>query len=169
MVKHKNKLLAAVSAVVTAAALAVSGLTSASASPGASHGISGTEHLQIVSGSATARTVGVIATGAFTAGGTDITGSTTDTLRFPGGTFQVTHSPGQGTHSFDPRTCLATVNVHGQVTLGHGTGRYARISGHGTYALTILEIAARSHGNCSPANRPVAFQQILKAQGQVHL
>jgi hypothetical protein len=168
MVTYKNKLFAVASAAVAAAAVAISGLTPASASPD-SHRVSGTEHFQIVSGSATEHQADVIATGMFNAGGADITGSTTDTFRFPGGTFRVTHSPGHGTHSFDPRTCLVTISSRGTITLGHGTGRYAGISGHGTYTLSILEIAARSNSTCSPTNRPVAFQQIIQAQGQVNL
>jgi hypothetical protein len=79
------------------------------------------------------------------------------------------HSPGHGTQNFDPRTCLATINSSGTFKLGHGTGRYAEISGHGTYTLSILEIAARSNGKCSLAKTPAAFQQILQAQGPVHL
>jgi hypothetical protein len=168
MTTYKNKLFAVTAAAVAAAAVAISGLTPASASPANGHRIFGTEHFQIVNGSATAGTASVIATGGFTAGGTDIAGSTTDTFRFPGGTFQVTHSPGHGTHSFDPRTCLVMVSSRGTFTLRHGTGRYAGISGHGIYTLTILEIAARSNGTCNPET-PVAFQQILQAQGQVHL
>jgi hypothetical protein len=174
MMNHKNKLFAAASAAVAAAAVAISGMATADAAPAdaapaAAHRISGIEHFQIVAGSATARTASVIATGVFTAGGADLPGTTADILRFPGGTFQVTHSPGHGTHSFDARTCVATVNFHGTITLGHGTGRYAGISGHGTYTLTILEIAARSHGTCSPDLMPVAFQQIVQAHGRVHL
>ncbi len=161
-------LFATVASAVAAATVAISGLTAASASPAAIHRVPATEHFQIVEASATAGTASVIATGEFTAGGTDIAGSTTDTLRFPGGTFQVMHSPGHGTHSFDPRTCLATISSRGTMTLGHGTGRYAGISGHGTYTLTILEIAARSNGTCNPASRPVAFQQIIQAHAQVY-
>jgi len=169
MMTYKNKLFAAASAAVASAAVAISVLTSAaSASPADGHRLFGTEHFQIVKGSPTTGTASVIATGEFTAGGTDIAGSTTDTFRFPGGTFRVTHSPGQGTHSFDPRTCVATASSGGTFTLGHGTGRYAGISGHGTYTLTILEIAARPHSTCNPET-PAAFQQILQAQGQVHL
>ena len=169
MMNHKRKLFGAASAAVAAAAVAISGTAPANAAPAGGHRISGVEHFQIVNGSATARTASVIATGVFTVGGADIPGSTADLLRFPGGTFQITHSPGHGTHSFDARTCLVTINFRGTITLGHGTGRYAGISGHGTYTLTILEIAARSGGTCHPDLTPVAFQQIIQAHGQVHL
>jgi hypothetical protein len=168
MVKYRNKFIAAAGAVVAAGAVAVSGLTAASASPAASHPVSGTEHLQIVNESATAHRAGVIATGIFTDAGIDIMGTTTDTFRFPGGTFQVRHSAGRGTQSSNPRTCLATVNLRGTIRLGHGTGRYAGISGQGRYKLSILEVAARAQGKCSLTRPPAAFQQILQAQAQVH-
>jgi hypothetical protein len=165
MMKYKNKLIAAASAVVAAGTVAISGLTPASASAR----VSGTEHFQIVNGSVTTRQASVIATGVFTAAGADTMGSTTDTFRFSGGTFQARHSAGHGTENFDPKTCLATISSRGTIKLGHGTGRYAGISGHGTYTLTVLEIAARSNGKCSLTKTPAAFQQIIQAQGQVHL
>jgi uncharacterized Zn-binding protein involved in type VI secretion len=168
MVKYRNKFIAAAGVVVAAGAVAVSGLTAASASPAASHPVSGTEQFQIVNGSATAHRAGVIATGIFTAAGIDLMGTTTDTLSFPGGTFQVQHSAGRGTQGFNPRTCLATINLRGTIRLGHGTGRYAGISGQGRYKLSILEVAARAQGKCSRTRPPAAFQQILQAQAQVH-
>jgi hypothetical protein len=61
------------------------------------------------------------------------------------------------------------IDVSGSFTLGHGTGKFAGISGHGRYTLSIMDIAARSNGACSLATRPTAFQQILPAQGPVHL
>jgi hypothetical protein len=171
MVKYRNKLFAAASAIVAAGAVAVSGLTAASASPAASHRVAGTEHLQIVIGSPSARTASVIAYGVFTVGGADNVsmGNTAATVRFPGGTFKIKHSPGHGTQSFNPGTCLLTVNFHGTYTLGHGTGKYAGISGHGKYKISILAIAARSGGRCSQTKRPLAYQQIIRAQGPVHL
>jgi hypothetical protein len=141
------------------------GLASASVSPAAVQ----TEHFQLVTASATSNTAGVIAYGAFTGSAVDIMGNTTDTFKFPNGSFQVRHSPGKGPQSFNPNTCLLTVNQHGTYTLGHGTGRYAGISGHGTYQISILGIGARSKGRCSQNQPPVAFQQIIKASGPVHL
>jgi len=42
--------------------------------------------------------------------------------------------------------------------------------GHGKYQLSILFIGARnSKGKCSESKPPVAFQQIIRAQGPVHL
>jgi hypothetical protein len=52
MVKYKNRLVAAASAVMAAGAVAISGLTAASASPAVIHRVSGTEHFQVVNASA---------------------------------------------------------------------------------------------------------------------
>jgi hypothetical protein len=58
--------------------------------------------------------------------------------------------------------------LNGTYRLSGGTGAYVGISGHGIYRLNILLVTARnSGGKCS--NRPTAFQQIIRAQGPVHL
>lgn len=157
---------AAIGAVLVAAMLSGAGVAAASTRAPAAHG---TEHFQIMSTSATASTNSIIATGLFTAGGVNHPGNTTDTAVFPGGTFKIAHSPGKGTQSFNPKTCLLTLNLHGTYTVGHGTGQYAGISGDGKYQLSILEIGARSGGTCSQSKPPVTFQQIIKASGPVSL
>jgi hypothetical protein len=158
-------LITGIALTSAAAVIGGAGLAGASVSPAAVQ----TEHFQLVTASATSNTAEVIAYGAFTGSAIDIMGNTTDTFKFPHGSFQVRHSPGQGAQSFNPSTCLLTVNEHGTYTLGHGTGRYAGISGHGTYQISILSIGARSKGRCSQNQPPVAFQQIIKASGPVHL
>jgi hypothetical protein len=155
----------AIGAVSVAAVLSGTGLAAASAAPATS----GTEHFQALTTSATAKTTGVIATGLFTAGGIDVEGRTTATFKFPGGTFKVRHSRGTGKQTFNPRTCLVTVRLHGTYTVGRGTGRYAGISGHGKYKLSILAVGAKVHGKCSPSRPPIAFQQIINASGPVSL
>ena len=112
----------------------------------------------------------MIARGVFTAGGVDITTSnTTDTLKFPNGTIRLRHTNPTGGVSFDPRTCLNTVNQHGTYTLVGGTGRYAGISGNGRFQLHVLAVGARSHGKCSENKPLVAFELIIRAAGPVHL
>ena len=175
---YRSKLIAAASVVVAAGTVAVSGLAPASASPvarpaakpAASVSASGTEHFQIMTTSETARKTHVIAYGAFTAGGTDISGNKTDIIMFSGGTFKIRHFAGHGKQSFDPATCLLTINLHGTYKLKDGTGTYAGISGHGRYHLRILSVAARnSNGKCSQRKQPAAFEQIIRAHGPVHL
>jgi hypothetical protein len=178
MLKNARRLVAAAGAVTVASLVAVGGLTAASASPAVQRSaratvqpsVSGTEHFQLVTTSATSNKGQVIAYGLFTASAVDIMGNTTDTFKFRGGSFRVRHSAGHGPQHFNPLTCLNTISLRGTYTVSHGTGRYAGISGHGKYQLSILFIGARnSKGKCSETKPPVAFQQIIRAQGPVHL
>jgi hypothetical protein len=156
---------AAIGAVSVAALISGTGLAAASATPAASH----TEHFQIMTTTATSNRLSIIATGSFTAGGVDHEASSVATETFPGGTFRIRHSRGTGKQTFNPGTCLLTLNLHGTYTLGHGTGKYAGISGHGTYKLSILAIARKVHGQCSQSLPPATFQQIISASGPVSL
>jgi hypothetical protein len=154
------------SAAATATAAALWLAVPAGAAP-AGRDVSGIEHFQLVTTSATASTQTVIATGVFTAGGVDHQGSRVDTFVFAGGSFKVAHSQGTGTQNLNPKTCLVTARVHGTYTLFGGTGKYAGIRGHGTFHLSILGIAARSGGKCTMNKPPVAWQQIIQASGPV--
>lgn len=167
--KFRNKVLGVASVVAVAGTVAVAGLTAASASPAARPGVSGIEHVQIMTTSAASNKASIILTGVFTAGGVDIQGAKVDKVVFPHGTFKVAHSRGTGTTHFSPRTCLTVISLHGTYKIGHGTGRYVGISGHGKYQANILIVAARSHGKCSQTKAPVAFQQIIRAHGPVTL
>ena len=145
----------------------MSGTLAATAAP-SSNSASGIEHFQFMSTSATATRDTVIAHGVFTAGGVDITTSnTTDTFKFPNGTIKLRHSPGTGPQSFNPHTCLFTVHQHGTYTLLGGTGKYAGISGHGTYQLSLEIVAARVGGHCSSARPPLGQQELLRLSGPV--
>src|SRR5215472_400386 len=130
------------SAVTVAAAAAViggAGLAAASTHTG----VSGTEHFQLMTTSATAPTSSIIASGVFTATGVDHSGNKVDTVDFPGGSLQIAHSNGTGTQHFDPTTCLMTISRHGTYKLQNGTGKYAGISGSGKYQFTGLGIGAK--------------------------
>jgi hypothetical protein len=171
MRKNHRRVLAAAGSMLAAGAIALSGIAVAAAAPHATQaGTSGIEHFQIMSTSATATKDTVIVYGLFTAGGVDITTSnTTDTFKFPDGTIKVRHSPGTGPQSFNRQTCLLTVHQHGTYTLASGTGKYAGISGHGTFHLDILAVGARSHGKCTQNKPPVTFELIVRASGPAHL
>ena len=164
MMNVRNKFLAGVGVVATAAAVAVAGLTAASASPAAAR----FEHFQIVTTAPTGPE-SIIATGSvFTAGGMTHPGAKVDTAVFSDGTFQIAHSGGTGTPRFNPKTCLGVIALNGTYRIGHGTGAYAGISGHGIYRLNILLVTARnSAGKCG--NKTVAYQQIIRAQGPLSL
>ncbi len=131
--------------------------------------LSGTEHFQFVSTSATSNRGDVIAYGAFTARALDIEGNKVDTFKFANGSFKVTHSPGKGPQTFNPKTCLGLVSQHGTYTIGHGTGAYAGISGRGKYQLSIVFIGAKSGGKCVRNKPPVVAEIIIRASGPVHL
>ena len=148
MLRNYRRLIAAAAMVAVAGTIAVTGITGASAAPRTSPAVSGTEHFQLVTTSATASTGRVIAYGVFTAPAVDHMGNSVDRFVFRNGSFKVRHSPGKGPQSFNPKTCLMTISQHGTYKIFGGTGRYARISGHGNYHFTLLLIAARSKGKC---------------------
>ncbi len=52
-------------------------------------------------------------------------------------------------------------------TRSRGTGRYAGISGHGTYQLSLEIVAARANGRCSSARPPLGQQELLRLSGPV--
>jgi hypothetical protein len=170
MLKHCRKLLAGAVMAAAAASIAAAGITAAGAAPRTGPSVSGTEHFQLMSTSATSKQSSIVATGVFTAGGTSTsTSTTTSTVTFPTGTFVITHSKGTGTQSFNPKTCLLKANLKGTYKLGSGTGAYAHISGSGTYQLSILAVGAKSGGTCSKTLPPPTFQQVIRASGPVSL
>jgi hypothetical protein len=165
----RHRLLAAAAAVAASATVALTGLSAASASP-ARPAASGTEHLQLMTTSATSNLAPVIIYGVATDHGVDHEGSgNTDTFKFAGGSFKVVHSSGTGTQHLNPVTCLAQINQHGTYKLSGGTGKYKGISGHGKYQLSILFVAKKVKGKCSQKAAPVAFQQLIQASGPASL
>ena len=50
-----------------------------------------------------------------------------------------------------------------------GTGRYAGISGDGTYQLNLNLVAGRSNGKCSLAKGPDGPAELLRLSGPVRL
>jgi hypothetical protein len=172
MLKHRSRLIGGAGAVVTVAAIAVSGAMTASAAPTSARGaVSGTEQFQMMTTSGTGSTGSVIASGVFTAPAVDHEhqASNTATFTFSNGTILLKHSNGTGTQSFNPKTCLLTINQHGTYKLLSGTGAYAGISGSGKYQLSILGIGASSGGKCAQNKPPVAFHQVINASGPVSL
>ncbi len=151
--------------VAMAAAAGGAGVAGASTHPA----LSGTEHFQLVSTSTTSNRGMVIAYGAFTARAVDVQGNKADTFKFANGSFKVTHSPGKGPATFNPKTCLGLVNQHGTYTIGHGTGAYAGITGRGKYQLSIVLIGAKSGGRCARNKPPAAAEIIIRATGPVRL
>ena len=167
---------AAVVAMTGAAAAAVTGLVMAGPAgasqmaPSGPAAVTGTEHIQIMTTSATSNTASTIVWGPVTAAGVDHMGNTVDTLVLPGGTWKVRHSNGTGPQSFNPKTCLFLVNQHGTYTILGGTGKYKGISGHGTYTASVVGLGAKTKkGVCSQTAPPVAQHQVVNASGPIKL
>jgi hypothetical protein len=113
----------------------------------------------------------VIASGKFTAGGTDISGSSTDLVKFSNGTFKIDH--GTAIHiikeNLNPKTCLAVFEATAKFTLIDGTGAYKHISGSGKAVVSGLFIAPRSKGQCNPNGNPSVSEETITASAHVSL
>jgi hypothetical protein len=167
MLKINHRIVKTAGALAAAAALAVTGVTAAGAAAAPQAAVSGTEHFQLVTASATSTTGVVIAYGAFTTHGVDHMGNSSDRFVFANGSFRIYHSPGSGPQNFNPKTCLLTATIRGTWRVYDGAGQYKGISGHGTYLVTILGIAARAKGVCSMKKAPAAYEQTINANGSV--
>jgi hypothetical protein len=164
----KLALAATAAAIATAAGVTAVGVTAASAGPAASHTASGTEFIQVMSASVAPGPASVIARGVFTAAGqTRLGDAKVSTIRFPGGTIVLSHHQAHGSARFSPASCLSLVSQSGSYRIVRGTGRYAGISGHGTYQLSLEIVAARAGGRCSSVKPPLAQQELLRLSGPV--
>jgi len=114
----------------------------------------------------------IIASGVFTAGGTDREGSKTDTAKFANGTFKIHH--GGALHvikeKVNPKTCLAQFAGTVKFTLGGGTGADKGIIGSGTAKISDLEIAKRSSkGACNPNAAPSSNEETSTGTAHIKL
>ena len=143
--------------------------TAASSHPATPHAaVTGTEHFQLVSASISGNRSPVAAYGVFNASGVQVSISNTrDTFKFPGGSFRVTHKPTHSHSHFSKRSCTGVVHQRGVYKISRGRGKYAGISGHGHYRLSVLIVARHTSHGCS--GKPVAVQTIIKARGPVSL
>ena len=159
----RSTLVAAAGAFGMAAAMAGTGLTAAGASPRAGQA----EAFRLVSGQVSGL-ASVIATGAFTAGGTANLNTGSVTLHFRGGTVRVNPRATRTNSSVDQRNCLLTVLQQGTYQLGQGTGRYAHLTGAGTYVLSVTGLLARNaRGRCTESRPARSLQQVITAHGPV--
>lgn len=163
----RNSIIAALGSAGVAAIIGGTGLAVA-----ATHGATAqTEHLQLMSASASSNTSSIIGYGAFTAAGTDTPGAhNTDTVTFPGGSFKLVHKTVSHTEHLNPATCQFSYGAKATYTIGGGTGAYQGISGSGTAQVSVLGIGARnSQGACSMSKPPVAQHQLINGSGPVTL
>ena len=166
---HKLLLVGAAVTAMAAAGVTAADVTAASASPATSRAASGTEYVQVMS-TGSSGPASAIARGVFTAAGQAYLGDArVGKIIFPGGTIVLSHHTVHGSSQFDPKGCLSAVSQEGTYQIVRGTGRYAGISGHGTYQLSLEIVAARVRGDCSSAQPPVAQQQLLRLSGPVRI
>ena len=114
----------------------------------------------------------LIASGVFTAGGVDIAGNTTDTAKFPAGSFKIHHggTPKIIKESVNAKTCLAFFEAKAPFTIGSGTGAYKGITGSGTATITELGIAARNkQGACNFNANPLVNEETIVGKAHVTL
>jgi hypothetical protein len=172
MLGRKGSLLA-----IAAALLATCGAACTQATAGAaSKLVSGHEEFQSVVTSVSSFNKGgtssLIATGVIGGGGVAVTVADSATwtaiVKLPGGSFRLFESGGSGTHHLDKATCIFTQHTNGIFKVSHGTGKYAGISGRGTYHYDWLMAAPHGPSGSCPFNvPPVAIQQITKFSGKV--
>ena len=163
----RKTITATIAAAAAAAAMSGTGIALASTNSAAT---SGAQSFQLMTTSAPSSASSLIAHGVFTGAGVDHEHAHNNaTFVFRNGTVRLHHSAGKGPQSFNPKTCLLTINQRGTYRLTGGTGKYAGITGGGRYRLSILAVGARSHGKCSQSKPPVAFHQVINASGPVTL
>jgi hypothetical protein len=134
-------------------------------------GASRPEHFTFMSTAVTADKFNVIATGAFTAGGTATPLAANNTLKFPNGTITVTSkSKGKPVYTANTKTCYETLSQKGTYTITAGTGAYKGITGTGKFNLSIREVGPVVNGECDlKTSKRVASQGLITAAGPVTL
>jgi hypothetical protein len=129
------------------------------------------EHFTFMSTNVTADKFNVIATGAFTAGGTATPLAATDTLKFPNGTITVTpKSKGNPRLRANTKTCYENLSQTGTYTIAGGTGAYKGLTGSGSFTLSIRQVGPIVNGKCdTKTSKRVASQGVITASGSVTL
>jgi hypothetical protein len=145
---------------------ALSALAAASAALAA--GIGANETLEMTDTSTTGQTFAVVATGAFTDGGTfhSADGGKASVLRLSGGSITV-----KSTFTSAPKTtvnhaaCSVTEHSRGTVAVVGGTGAFAGITGSGTFTQSARQVGVVGikHAKCSTKANPAGSLQSIVA------
>ncbi|HVC71248.1 MAG TPA: hypothetical protein VNC61_13410 [Acidimicrobiales bacterium] len=129
-------------------------------------GSGGTEHFTLVFDSQTGPG-SIFASGAFTAGGTDYQGHTTDDAVFAAGGFKIHHGHVKGTFRFDQKIYTGHQGGSGTYTINGGFGVYAKIKASGTAHIRgTIETARNANGTCN-FHEITAYSLIVHAGGPV--
>ncbi len=111
----------------------------------------------------------VVAHGLFTGGGVDdASHQNYDILHLGGGTLRINHPDAQSkfTEQVNPKSCFITFKITGKYTLSNGTGRFAGVTGNGTYQLFEEGILGRDKsGACSEQQAPLTPSGYVTASG----
>ena len=114
----------------------------------------------------------VVAHGAFAGGGRDVALSQSDVMHLGGGTLTIRHPDRESTFTdkVDPKTCFVAFAITGRYTLGRGTGKYAGVTGSGTYKVSEQGFLKRTKsGTCSQTAAPTIEVGFVRAHGPVTL
>jgi hypothetical protein len=156
-----KRALIAGTAVAAAAVTAITLSGQADAQPAGRHG---EESFSIIS-TTSPSTGSIIATGFFTDGGTDHSGTSADMVTFPDGSFTLAHT-GTKKSRFNTTTCLLTTTSTGTYKIKAGTRAYKGISGTGTFAFTVHAVFPRTRsGACNENADPAALQYVATGHG----
>jgi len=163
---RKNKITPAAAAIASVAALAIT----------AAAGAAGTqdEHFTAITTNPGSGVVGVIATGAFTAGGTAVNIKHGQTFRFANGHFTIAiGKPGSKHQNLNLTDCVYTKTGSGTYTFERGTGAYQGITGSGKVSFTLRAVFPLVNGKCpstdlpGTSGNPTAIQYTETASGPV--
>ena len=165
---YTNRIITAAAVIAVAVAASGAAVAAASASATASAN-SGTEHFYLMTTQPSAAKYEIITTGVFTASGTDISGSKSDTVKLAKGSFKVNHSGPFHVikQQVNPQTCFAVFEARAGISLSGGTGAYKGISGSGSALITDIAIGPKSKGKCNLNANPVANEETITATAHV--
>ena len=165
-----RKMIITATATAAAAALAVANFATATST-------TKTETFTAITTNPGSGVASLIATGGFTAGGTDVIDKKhMETFHFANGKFTlVIGKPGSKHVSLNPTTCLYTKTASGTYTLADGTGAYNGISGSGKVRAILRATYPLVNGKCPSNDQPggsgtwTAIQFTETASGPVSL
>jgi hypothetical protein len=156
-----RKTIITITAAAAIAALAITVTATASTT-------TKTEKLSFIDTSNSSQVYSVIATGAFTDGGSILIKSGSMPLS-RGTIHSSSHFNGPPQATTNNKTCLMTTHATGTYKLSSGTGAYQGINGSGNFTYSARQVYPRVAGKCSFSKTPVGSQQIITGSGPVSL
>lgn len=128
---------------------------------------SGTQNIVIVDTGAQGAPGRAVLSGPVSGVGTSVDTEDAGTLFLDGGTINVSHPVTAANDTFNPVTCVLTLNESGPYQFLGGTGAYTGISGSGTYSTRGTVIFGRTSDGCT--QEPIASVVLIRASGTTTL